>query len=173
MKHNITGALKRSAEGLGVFLVGFAIGTGVDALFHLIYSRADPKEERWAILFVVVLVQLYIIILAVQVVSPLQFGSSFAFGLLSSQIFFIYAVEKRISGLLYDRRAPILCGYQTKAQAEKCAGGSCDPYQCGPKDEPCFCMYREDDKKMYYDCGTSVPPDCPEGSNCIYECREG
>ena len=171
MKHKLLDDLKKSSQGLVIFLVGFLIGTAIDTLFSWIYRKIDPKEDSNAKLLVLVLIQLFVIIFIVQIVSPLQFGSSFAFGLISSQIFFIYAVEDRFSGAIYDRSGKTsLCGYSSSSQAQKCTKGSCDPYECGPKDRPCFCMYRQDGDKKYYDCSTSVPPNCPAGSNCDYSC---
>jgi len=171
MKHKLLNDLKKSSEGLIVFLFGFLIGTVVDTLFFRAYRKVDPKEDSYVKLLILVLIQLFLVIFIIQSTSSLKLGSSFTFGVISSQIFLLVYAVGRLSVLVYDRTGePSFCGYSSLSQAQKCVKGSCDPYECGPKDEPCFCMYRQDNRKKYYDCSSSVPPDCPVGSNCSYNC---
>ena len=90
--------------GLMIFLLGFGIGTTVDVGFFSLYRQWDPKERNNTKLVALAAVQLFIIIFIINVTTPVKFlGTSFAFGLMSSQVFlFVHAVES-ISNKVFDR----------------------------------------------------------------------
>lgn len=90
--------------GLLIFLMGFVIGTIVDITFFSLYRKWDPKEKNRGKLIALAVVQIFMIIFIINATTPVKaLGSSFSFGLMSSQVFlFVHAIET-VSHQVFDR----------------------------------------------------------------------
>ena len=94
--------------GLLIFLAGFIVGTMVDISFFSLYRKWDPKEEAKGKLIALSIVQIFIIIFIINAALPFKvLGSSFSFGLMSSQVFlFVHALET-VSHQVFDRECQV------------------------------------------------------------------
>ena len=90
--------------GLLIFLLGFAVGTVVDVGFFSVYRKWDSTHENQGKLITLAIIQLFIVIFIINATKPVKtLGSSFSFGLMSSQVFlFVHAIET-VSNKVFDR----------------------------------------------------------------------
>jgi len=90
--------------GLLIFLAGFTIGTVLDIISFNLYRRWDHNEKNHAKLIAVAIIQLFIVIFIIHISTPVKIiGNSFAFGIISSQVFLLIYALKTISHQVFDR----------------------------------------------------------------------
>jgi len=88
------------------FLIGFLLGTVLDVIFYKVYYLIDPKEKNNIFLSIMFILQLYIllIILQLKTLNPKQdrlYSYSLRMGLLASQIFLLEFAMNRLFGRLH------------------------------------------------------------------------
>lgn len=95
-----------------IFIVGFFLGTFMDALFYTIYLQIDPDEKSLSKLLLVFTVQVYLMILLFTFASTLPFLQDvslaiFRFAIMSSQIFMMEYAMGRITNSIFHRKIPV------------------------------------------------------------------
>ena len=107
----VTHYLIQSFYALLLFLVGFVVGSILDVIFFAIYKRIDPKEQNNTKLFILIVIQLYILILIfsitynniLKITSPLLLYF-IRIGLLTSQLFLMEYAMERLADIIYNRK---------------------------------------------------------------------
>ena len=104
MSNWLVNNFRNTIIGLLIFLLGFIVGTIVDITFFSMYRKWDPTEKNKGKLIALAIIQLFIIIFIINASNPVKvLGSSFSFGLMSSQVFlFVHAIET-VSNHVFDR----------------------------------------------------------------------
>jgi hypothetical protein len=91
------------------FIIGFLIGTVLDVIFYKVYYLIDPKEKNTIFLSIMFILQLYILLIILQLmtISPKQdrlYSYSLRMGLLASQVFLLEFAMNRLFGKLHPSR---------------------------------------------------------------------
>jgi hypothetical protein len=92
--------LKESAAGTVFFILGYILGSLYDMLFFQIFRKIDPTMNNHIRLFVIVLVQLFLLVIIITTISSALHlpGEELFFlrmGLVSSQVFLLQWTIKR------------------------------------------------------------------------------
>lgn len=102
-------SIKDGFVGTVQFIVGFLIGTMIDAIFFQLYKRLDPTQDRMGILLIIIFLQIFTLSLIFSGISryiPMESLDNFfiRFGILSSQIFLIKFAGQKLGFIVYDRK---------------------------------------------------------------------
>jgi hypothetical protein len=90
------------------FIIGFVLGTALDIGFFKVYEKIDPEHKNNYKLVLMVLVQIFFILLTIQLISVRSvFKYNFILGLMTSQIFLLQYAVKRLANGFCDRRCEL------------------------------------------------------------------
>jgi hypothetical protein len=92
--------LRESAAGTAFFILGYALGSLYDMLFFQLYRKIDPNMNSRIRLFVIVIVQLFLLVIVITSLSsginlPGEELLFMRMGLISSQVFLLQWTLKR------------------------------------------------------------------------------